>query len=32
MPRDLEEWATLFIGLVAGYYLVSHYGRTGQPA
>lgn len=28
---DGKDWLGLLLGLVAGYYLVAHYGTMGRP-
>lgn len=32
LPSDAKEWALLVVGVVAGYYVVSHFRKTGQAA
>lgn len=29
---DGKDWIGLVLGAVAGYYFVTHFGKTGQPA
>lgn len=29
---DMQDMILLVVGLIAGYYVVAHYGGTGRPA